>query len=107
MVLGLGGNAGVIVCGSADIDFAVKRCIFGAFAYSGQICIHAQRIFVERKILDEFLEKLVVSARSLRFGDPLKPETQISIMIDEPNATRVEGWVREATGNGAKIVCGG
>ncbi len=107
VVLELGGNAGVIVCGSADIDFAVKRCIFGGFAYSGQICIHAQRIFVERKIFDEFLEKFVVSARSLRFGDPLNPETQISVMIDEPNAKRVEGWVREATSGGAKIVCGG
>jgi glyceraldehyde-3-phosphate dehydrogenase (NADP+) len=107
VVLELGGNAGVIVCGSADIDFAVKRCIFGGFAYSGQICIHAQRIFVERKIFDEFLEKFVVSAQSLRFGDPLKPETQISVMIDEPNAKRVEDWVREAVSGGAKTVCGG
>ena len=107
VVLELGGNAGVIVCGSADIDFAVKRCIFGGFAYSGQICIHAQRIFVERRIFDEFLEKFAVSAQSLRFGDPLKPETQISVMIDEPNAKRVEDWVREATSGGAKTVCGG
>jgi glyceraldehyde-3-phosphate dehydrogenase (NADP+) len=107
VVLELGGNAGVIVCGSADIDFAVKRCIFGGFAYSGQICIHAQRIFVEKKIFDEFLEKFVVSAQSLRFGDPLKPETQVSVMIDEPNAKRVEDWVKEAVSGGAKIVCGG
>ena len=107
VVLELGGNAGVIVCGSADIDFAVKRCILGGFAYSGQICIHAQRIFVERRIFDEFLEKFVVSAQSLRFGDPLKPETQISVMIDEPNAKRVEEWVKEATSGGAQIVCGG
>jgi glyceraldehyde-3-phosphate dehydrogenase (NADP+) len=107
VVLELGGNAGVIVCGSADVNFAVKRCIFGGFAYSGQICIHAQRIFVERKIFDEFLEKFVVSAQSLRFGDPLKPETQISVMIDEPNAKRVEDWVREAVSGGAKTVCGG
>ncbi|MGO9136622.1 MAG: aldehyde dehydrogenase family protein [Syntrophales bacterium] len=107
VVLELGGNAGVIVCGSADIDFAVKRCIFGGFAYSGQICIHAQRIFVERRIFDEFLEKFAVSAQNLRFGDPLKPETQISVMIDEPNAKRVADWVREATNGGAKTVCGG
>ncbi|MGZ6238827.1 MAG: aldehyde dehydrogenase family protein [Syntrophales bacterium] len=107
VVLELGGNAGVIVCGSGDIDFAVKRCVFGGFAYSGQICIHAQRIFVERRIFDEFLNKFVISAQGLRFGDPLKPETQISVMIDEPNAKRVEDWVREATSGGAKTVCGG
>jgi glyceraldehyde-3-phosphate dehydrogenase (NADP+) len=107
VVLELGGNAGVIVSGSADIDFAVKRCIFGGFAYSGQVCIHAQRIFVERKIVDEFLEKFVVSAYSLKSGDPLNPGTQISVMIDEPNAIRVEDWIREAVSNGAKILCGG
>lgn len=107
VVLELGGNAGVIVCESADIDFAVKRCLFGGFAYSGQICIHAQRIFVERRIFDEFLEKFVVSAQSLRFGDPLKQETQISVMIDEPNAKRVENWIKEAASGGAQIVCGG
>jgi len=107
VVLELGGNAGVIVSGSADIDFAVKRCLFGGFAYSGQVCIHAQRIFVERKIFDEFLEKFVVSTHSLKSGDPLNPETQISVMIDESNAERVEDWVQEAAGTGAKILCGG
>ncbi len=107
VVLELGGNAGVIVTGSADIDFAVKRCIFGGFAYSGQVCIHAQRIFVERKIFDEFLEKFAVSTHSLKCGDPLSPETQISVMIDEPNAKRVEDWVLEAVSNGAKVLCGG
>ncbi|MCX5844487.1 MAG: aldehyde dehydrogenase family protein [Deltaproteobacteria bacterium] len=107
VVLELGGNAGVIVSGSADIDFAVKRCIFGGFAYSGQICIHAQRIFVERKIFDEFLEKFVVSTCSLKSGNPLHPDTQISVMIDESNAERVEDWVQEAASNGATILCGG
>ena len=64
-------------CGSTDIDFAVKRYISGGFAYWG-IAVHPQRILIERRIFDEFLEKFVVSAQSLRFGDPLKPETQIS-----------------------------
>jgi glyceraldehyde-3-phosphate dehydrogenase (NADP+) len=107
VVLELGGNAGVIVSGSADIDFAVKRCIFGGFAYSGQVCIHAQRIFAERKIFDEFLEKFVVSSHILQSGDPLNPETQLSVMIDEPNAKRVEDWVQEAAMDGATILCGG
>ncbi len=107
VVLELGGNAGVIVTGSADIDFAVKRCIFGGFAYSGQVCIHAQRIFVERRIFDEFLEKFMISACSLKCGDALHPETQFCVMIDEANARRVEDWVREAVENGAQILCGG
>lgn len=107
VVLELGGNAGVIVTGSADIDYAVKRCIFGGFAYSGQVCIHAQRIFVEESVFDEFTKKFVENTRNLKTGDPLNPDTQISIMIDEPNAKRVEDWVSEAVSNGAKILCGG
>jgi glyceraldehyde-3-phosphate dehydrogenase (NADP+) len=107
VVLELGGNAGVIVTRSADIDFAVKRCLMGGFAYSGQVCIHAQRIFVERPVFDEFLKKFVESAKNLKSGDPLAPETQISVMIDEPNAERVEKWVQEAVQHGAKILCGG
>lgn len=107
VVLELGGNAGVIVAQSADIDFAVRRCIFGGFAYSGQVCIHAQRIFVDRKLFDEFLERFVVAAQNLKSGDPLSPETQISAMIDEPNAKRVEDWLSEAVRDGATILCGG
>jgi len=107
VVLELGGNAGVIVAGSADIDFAIKRCIMGGFAYSGQVCIHTQRIFVEDTVIEEFLEKFVMSTQSLKAGNPLSPETQISIMIDEDNAKRTESWVKEATDEGAKILCGG
>ncbi len=107
VVLELGGNAGVIVTGSADIDFAVKRCLVGGFAYSGQVCIHAQRIFVEKSVFDDFTEKFVAGAKILRPGDPLHPETQISVMIDESNARRVESWVMEAVERGANILCGG
>jgi glyceraldehyde-3-phosphate dehydrogenase (NADP+) len=107
VVLELGGNAGVIVTGSADIDFAVKRCIFGGFAYSGQVCIHAQRIFVEKSVFDEFLKKFVENTQKLKCGDALHPETQFCVMIDEPNAKRVEDWVSEAVERGAKLHCGG
>jgi len=107
VVLELGGNAGVIVTRSADIDFAVKRCLIGGFAYSGQVCIHAQRIFVEKPVFDDFTEKFVEGAKTLKSGDPLHPETQISVMIDEPNAQRVESWVTEAVQRGATILCGG
>ena len=107
VVLELGGNAGVIVCESADIDFAVKRCLIGGFAYSGQVCIHAQRLVVEKSVFDEFTEKFVKEAKKLKSGDPLDIATQISVMIDEPNAGRVETWIQEALQGGAKRLCGG
>lgn len=107
VVLELGGNAGVIVSASADIDFAVKKCLVGGFAYSGQVCIHTQRIFVEKPVFDEFVGKFTEAVKSLKSGDPLDAETQISAMIDETNAVRVEDWVREAVDKGAVILCGG
>jgi glyceraldehyde-3-phosphate dehydrogenase (NADP+) len=107
VVLELGGNAGVIVSDSADIDAAVKKCLVGAFAYSGQVCIHAQRIYVGNKVFDEFSEKFIEGAGKLKSGDPLDSATEISSMIDTENACRVEDWVAEAVTLGAVVLTGG
>ena len=107
VLLELGGNAGVIVTGSADINHAVARCLVGGFAYSGQVCIHSQRIYVEEAVFEEFTTKFVAGAKALKRGAPEEDETEISAMIDENNARRVEGWVNEAVEEGATILCGG
>jgi glyceraldehyde-3-phosphate dehydrogenase (NADP+) len=107
VVLELGGNAGVIVTQSADIDNAVAKCIVGGFAYSGQVCIHAQRIYVHKNIFDTFVSKFKESVNRLKVGDPLDINTDIAAMIDENNAIRVEEWVNEAINKGAKVICGG
>ncbi len=106
-VLELGGNAGVVVAESADIDHAVKKCLVGGFAYSGQVCIHAQRIYVQRSVFDQFASKYTKAAAHLKTGNPIDPDTEISAMIDEDNAKRVEEWVNEAVNDGAKILLGG
>ena len=54
VVLELGGNAGAIVDETADLDWAVERLVYGAFAYAGQVCISVQRIYVVEAIYDEF-----------------------------------------------------
>jgi glyceraldehyde-3-phosphate dehydrogenase (NADP+) len=107
VLLELGGNAGVIVSDSADLDLAIARCLVGGFAYSGQVCIHAQRIYVQADIFEAFASRFVEGAEKIRKGDPLDPETEISSMIDEENARRVEEWVAEATEGGAKVLTGG
>jgi glyceraldehyde-3-phosphate dehydrogenase (NADP+) len=107
IVLELGGNAGVIISESANLNDILNKCVGGAFAYSGQICIHAQRFFVHPKHYDVFLSLLKTESEKLIIGDPLKPETQLSSMIDEANAIRVEAWVNEAIEQGAKLVTGG
>ena len=107
ILLELGGNAGVVVTPSANIDEAVKKCLVGGFAYSGQVCIHAQRIYVHQDIFEEFSRKFVQGVKSLKKGDPADETTEISAMIDEKNAIRVEEWVNEALQDGAKLLCGG
>ncbi len=107
VLLELGGNAGVIVSKNADIDLAVERCLIGAFAYSGQVCIHVQRIYVQKEVFDIFAKKLVEGTKKLKVGRPENNETEISVMIDENNAKRVENWVDDAVNQGAKVLCGG
>jgi acyl-CoA reductase-like NAD-dependent aldehyde dehydrogenase len=107
VVLELGGNAGVIIDESADLDWAIKRTLIGAYGYAGQVCISVQRVFVHQARYDEFLERFVQGARSLVVGDPLDPETQLGPMVDEPAAARTESWVREAEELGGRVLLGG
>lgn len=105
--LELGGNAPVIVDRSADVERSLSRSVTGAFAYTGQVCISVQRIFVHEMHFDSWTDQFVSRARSLKTGDPLDEETDLSVMIDEASAKRAESWVNEAVDNGAKLLCGG
>ncbi len=107
VVLELGGNAGVIVDRSADLDWAVKRIITGAFAYSGQVCISVQRMYVHEDVWDPFMERFLAAAAALRQGDPADPTTDVGPMVDEKNALRTQAWVDEAKAMGGKVLLGG
>ena len=107
VVLELGGNAGVIVDKTADLDWAVKRSVIGAFAYAGQVCISVQRLYVHEDVRDEFLEKFGAGVRALRLGDPLDPATDVGPMVDEGQAQRTQRWVDEAVQLGGRVVAGG
>ncbi len=107
VVLELGGNAGVIVDRTADLDWAVKRILVGAFTYSGQVCISVQRMFVHADVWDEFMARFVAGAAALRLGDPLDPTTDLGPMVDETAAARTQQWVDEAVAMGGKVLLGG
>ena len=107
VVLELGGNAGVIVDKTADLDWAVRRIIVGAFAYAGQVCISVQRMFVHEDIWDPFMAKFVEAARKLKLGDPADPATDLGPMVDAAAASRTQRWVDEAVALGAKVLLGG
>ena len=107
VTLELGSNSAVIVEDDADLGEAVARCVAGSFAHSGQVCISIQRIYVNSRIRNEFLERFVEGARKLQIGHPHSPSTDISSLITEGEAERVEGWIREAVEAGAKLESGG
>jgi acyl-CoA reductase-like NAD-dependent aldehyde dehydrogenase len=107
VVLELGGNAGVIVDKSADLDWAVRRLLVGAFTYAGQVCISVQRMFVHDDIWDELMKRFVEGAKTIKVGDPLDPETELGPMVDAAAAERTQRWVDEAVAMGGKVLLGG
>ena len=107
VVLELGGNAGVIVDKTADLDWAVRRTLVGAFAYAGQVCISVQRMFVHEDIWDTFMAKVVEGAKGLKVGDPLDASTDVGPMVDGAAASRTQRWVDEAVALGGKVLLGG
>ena len=107
VTLELGGNAGVVVEPDADIDFAAQKVCFGAFAFSGQVCISVQRTYVHESCFDAFMDKLKQEMNQLKAGDPLDETVNFGPMIDTGNAERIESWIREAVDGGAKLITGG
>ncbi len=107
VVLELGGNAGVIVDKTADLDWAVKRCLMGAFSYAGQVCISVQRAFIHEDVWDEFMDRFVAGAETLKMGDPLDPATDLGPMVDASAAGRTQRWVDEAVALGGTVRTGG
>jgi acyl-CoA reductase-like NAD-dependent aldehyde dehydrogenase len=107
VVLELGGKAPLIILADADLERAVAAATFGAFMHQGQICLSTERIIVDRKVAEEFTQKLRERASSLTVGDPRAPDTQIGPLVSEDALTRVSELVRDAVVKGAKVLCGG
>jgi len=107
VTLELGGNAAVVVEPDANLEYAVPRTVMGSFAYSGQVCISIQRIFLHHAIYERFMADFVAGVEKLRMGDPLDINTDIGPMINLEAAEQTEEWIAEAVDNGARIVTGG
>lgn len=106
VILELGGNAAAIVHSDADLDKAISKLLVGGFAYSGQVCIHTQRIFIHSSLFDAFVQKYKVGVEQLKIGDPMDTQTNFGVMIDRKNANRVMGWITEAISQGASPITG-
>jgi acyl-CoA reductase-like NAD-dependent aldehyde dehydrogenase len=107
MTLELGGNGGVLIDESSDIEFAAKRSARGANVYAGQYCIGVQRLIVHESRYDEFVSCLLEEVGLLKVGDPLDETTDLGPVIDERSAERISSWIEEASERGALILAGG
>lgn len=104
--LELGSNSATIVCKDYDLEAAVSACADAAFTNAGQVCIHLQRLFVEKDVYEPFVKRLVELAGERVVGDPSDAKTDIGPMIAESEAERVIKWIKEAEKDGAKVLCG-
>eukprot|EP00933_Yihiella_yeosuensis_P072950 TRINITY_DN81503_c0_g1_i1.p1 TRINITY_DN81503_c0_g1~~TRINITY_DN81503_c0_g1_i1.p1 ORF type:complete len:562 (+),score=77.86 TRINITY_DN81503_c0_g1_i1:70-1686(+) len=104
----LGGNAPILVFADArSVNEAVNGVAFAAFVASGQTCVSAKRILVQREVRQEFQEKLVAKVKKLRLGNPALPETDIGPVISKIQLERIEDQVNRAVAQGAEVLCGG
>jgi succinate-semialdehyde dehydrogenase/glutarate-semialdehyde dehydrogenase len=105
--LELGGHAPVLVFEDANLEDAVQGTVAAKFRNSGQSCIAANRIYVQRKVYEPFLKALVERTRALRIGDGLDPQTQIGPLIEEDAIAKALEHVEDAVRGGARVLCGG
>lgn len=107
VTLELGGKSPHIVFADAEIDNAVNGVISGIFAATGQTCIAGSRLLVERKIHDQFLEKVISLARTAQMGDPLSTATQVGPVTTPPQLEKILGYIDIAKSEGAECILGG
>ncbi|RLS38036.1 MAG: aldehyde dehydrogenase family protein [Planctomycetota bacterium] len=105
--LELGGKSPNIVFADADIDAAIDGAYFGLFFNQGQCCCAGSRLFVEEKIHDEFVQRLVERAKSQKLGDPFDLATTQGPQITREQQERVLGYIDAGRKEGATIHCGG
>ena len=90
----------------ADVDAAVNAAVFGAFANAGQICMSTERLVVDAKVADAFVDKLAKRAAALPSGDPRGPVV-LGSLVNIGAAERMDELIADAVGKGAKVVAGG
>ena len=107
MSLELGGNAPFIVFDDADIDSAVEGAMISKYRNAGQTCVCANRLYVQDKVYDLFVEKLAAKVAAIRVGNGFEAGINQGPLIDEGAFAKVESHVADALAKGARLVTGG
>lgn len=105
--LELGGKSPNIVLADADIEAAVEGSFFGLFWFEGQCCTAGSRLFVQSKIHDEFVDRMLTRTRKQKIGDPFDPETTQGPQVSQEQFDRVMGYIANGRETGARLLAGG
>jgi acyl-CoA reductase-like NAD-dependent aldehyde dehydrogenase len=105
--LELGNATPLIVEADADVEAAAAATAQHGFSFAGQSCISIQRVYVQRSVYDDYLERLLPKVEQLVLGDPADEETDVGPVIDEAARDRILEWIDEARSGGAEILTGG
>ncbi len=106
-LLELGGNNGMIVAPSADLDMAVRAITFAAVGTCGQRCTSLRRLFVHTTIAEGLVERLQTIYHSLPIGDPREPDTLVGPLVSERSLEAMQASLAAAHDQGGQLICGG
>jgi acyl-CoA reductase-like NAD-dependent aldehyde dehydrogenase len=107
MLMELGGKSASIVLADCDLESAVGGSLCSIFLNQGQMCTAMSRIFVEKKISAEFIQRFGEKAKKIKLGNGLDPETQMGPLISEAQRQKVLSFVEKGKKEGAEVICGG
>ena len=107
LALELGGNAPFIVFDDADIDSAVEGAMASKYRNAGQTCVCANRIYVQDKVYDQFVEKFAAKVKALKVGNGFEDGVAQGPLIEDAAVQKVERHVQDAIFKGGKVVTGG
>ncbi len=104
--LELGGKSPLIVFEDADLELAVRHAV-GQYDNAGQVCLAGTRLLVHESLVTEFTDRFVSRASVMKQGDPRQQDTDLGPSITRQHLERVDGFVRRAVADGARVVIGG
>jgi acyl-CoA reductase-like NAD-dependent aldehyde dehydrogenase len=107
VTLELGGKDPMIVCEDANLELAASAAIWGGFTNSGQVCASVERLLVQESVLEEFQNRCVEKALTLKQGNGMDPEVEIGAMTNGMQLDKVDLQVEQAKQEGAKVLIGG
>ncbi|WP_420453563.1 betaine-aldehyde dehydrogenase [Ilumatobacter sp.] len=107
VTLELGGKSPIVVFDDADLDSARNAALTNNFYSTGQVCSHGTRVFVQRDVVEGFLDGIAERVGALRVGDPFDPETRIGPLVSAEHHAKVMRYLESARSSGARHVIGG